>query len=163
VPRQPASDAIQEGRAKNAVARLFVESLIVPKVYFNARWPNRESLVDVLAVNRSGAGDIYVAEIALTNTAAWDRIGKLHATPAHFKYLALFDISAFFNEEYQDPRLYAEDGLGRIGLVSLYEENGSALRAKTKLEPERFRVVGDIFQRVDKFLKAHEPDILIRV
>lgn len=161
--RQPTNNAIQEGRGKNAVARLFMESLIVPKVFFDARWPNRGNVVDVLAVNRSGAGDLYIAEIALDYAVAKQKVAKLHLMPAHFKYLALFNTDAFFSEEDPDPSLYAPDGLGRIGLISLCEgDPGSAMRAETAVEPERFRIGSDIFEAVDRFVKAHEPDILVR-
>jgi hypothetical protein len=58
---------ILEGRGKNAVAQLFSKKLIVPKIYFDARWPNRMTHVDVLAVDRSGAGDVHVVEIVTTS------------------------------------------------------------------------------------------------
>src|ERR1700687_1182099 len=63
VRRATLSPEQQEARAKNAVADFLFRQLIVPKVFFDAPWPNRSSRVDVLAVDRSGTGEIHVVEV----------------------------------------------------------------------------------------------------
>src|ERR1700723_1836751 len=64
VANKPVLSSEQEqGRAKNAVADLLSRQLIVPKVFFDAHWPSRKSRVDVLAVDRSGSGEVHVVEV----------------------------------------------------------------------------------------------------
>jgi hypothetical protein len=159
---------ILEGRGKNAVAQLLSRKLIVPKIFFDARWPNRTTRVDVLAVDRSGAGDVHVVEIAANRHHLATTIQKLIRIPAQFKYLAYFDLSdeekpLFDPDSEPDRRLYARDGLGRIGTICLYEgEPGEALSGNVAVEPERFRVPGDLYQEIDRYLDKHTPDIAIR-
>jgi hypothetical protein len=159
---------ILEGRGKNAVAKLLSEKLIVPKIYFDARWPSRTMSVDVLAVDRSGAGEIHVVEILVNQQQLVTTIRNLIRVPAQYKYLAYFhrgenERTLFDPEAEPDQRLYARDGLGRIGTICLYEEApGEALSGDIEIEPERFRVPADLNQEIDRYLDKHPPDIAIR-
>jgi hypothetical protein len=62
--------------------------LIVPKIFFEARWPNRTTVVDVLAIDRSGAGDLHAVEIVPVASRIESSLAMLSRVPAHFKYLA---------------------------------------------------------------------------
>ena len=160
---------ILEGRGKNAVAQLFSQKLIVPKIFFDPRWPGRTTHVDVLAVDRSGAGDVHVVEIAVSKQQLATTIRNLIRVPAQYKYLAFFSLSdeqemLFTPDSESDNRLYAHDGLGRIGTICLYQgEPGEALIAEIQVEPERFRVPASLYEEIDHYLDKHTPDISIRV
>lgn len=159
---------VLKGRGKNAIAQLLSNKLIVPKIFFDARWPNRTAHIDVLAVDRSGAGDVHVVEIAMNKRDFAATVRKLIRVPAQFKYLAYFSLGdeeePLFNPLSEpDLRLYARDGLGRIGTISFCEgDPGEALRGEILVEPERFRVPGDLNQEIDRYLDRHTPDIAIR-
>lgn len=151
----------QEARAKNAVADFLFRQLIVPKVFFDAPWPNRSSRVDVLAVDRSGTGEIHVVEVKV-GTRLEDvesAITLLSRIPAHFKYLALFD-----NKNYRlnDRLLYAPDGMGRVGVIQVREDTAGDLSAEFYVRPERFKLDSSVFKLIDRFTAARHPDIEIR-
>jgi len=168
---RPLTPKVIEGRGKNAVAQLLTKKLIVPKIFFEARWPNRTTVIDVLAVDRSGAGDVHAVEI-VTDAKQIDRsLATLSRVPAHFKYLALFSLHdedkilpIFDPEADPDERLYAADGLGRVGTICLYQGHpADALSAEVQVEPERFRVPVGLYSDIDKYVQKHTPDIAIRV
>ncbi len=46
--------------AYEAVARLFIRTLTVPQIFFEAAWPDSDTHVDVLAIDRAGSGDLHV-------------------------------------------------------------------------------------------------------
>jgi hypothetical protein len=158
-----------EGRGKNAVAQFLSEKLTVPKIFFDARWPSRTETVDVLAVDRSGAGDVHVVEITMNKQRVAATISTLMRIPSQYKYLAYFDPSGGYEEPLFDSAsepdkcLYAHDGLGRVGTVRLYQgEPGEALIAEIEVEPERFRVPANLNPEIDRYLDKHTPDIAIR-
>jgi hypothetical protein len=150
----------QESRAKGAVANFLFRELIVPKVFFDAHWPERRSEVDVMAVDRSGAGDVHVVEVkvgALDRAAMGSAVERLLRVPGHFKYLALFENKG----RLPDIRYYATDGLGRVGIIQVREDSAGNLSAEYVVRPERFRF--DLtFKQVDKFTASHSADIEIR-
>jgi hypothetical protein len=168
---RPLAAKIIEGRGKNAVAQLFTKNLIVPKIFFEARWPNRTTVVDVLAIDRSGAGDLHAVEIVPVASQIESSLAMLSRVPAHFKYLAYFSLSdedealrIFDSSREPDESLYAADGLGRIGTICLYQgEPGDALMAEIQVEPERFRVPAGLYGDIDKYVQKHPADIAIRV
>ena len=160
--RQMLSATQQESRAKNAVAEFLFRELIVPKVFFDAPWPNGRKRVDVLAVDRSGSGEIHAVEImAGTNSLTRIRqaVDDLGDIPAHFKYLALFG-----NKNYRvDSRiLYAPDGLGRVGVIQVKEDSDGDLSVEFSIRPERFGLNSSVFEMIDKFTAARYPNIEIR-
>jgi len=149
---------ILEGRVKNAVARLLSQRLIVPKIYFDAHWPTRATHVDVLAVDRSGAGEIHVVQVVANGHPLPAALRNLMRIPAHYKYLAGFGSALG-----PDKRFYAPDGLGRIGTISLLRRNpGDMLEGEVLVEPERFRVPSNLYQEIDRYVEKHAPDIAIR-
>jgi len=150
----------QEARARTAVAEFLFRQLIVPKVFVEAHWPNERSRVDVLAVDRSGAGEVHVVEVKL-GEQVWtfeEIASSLMHIPAHFKYLALFENhSRTLNES----SLYAPTGMGRVGVIQVIENETGDLSVELRVRPERFRFESN-FKLVDRFTAAHQPDIEIR-
>jgi hypothetical protein len=151
----------QRERAKNAVADFLFRQLIVPKVFFDAPWPDRSSRVDVLAVDRSGSGEIHVVEVKIgTGLADIQHIvAQLAGIPAHFKYVALLG-----NKSYRpkDRILYAPDGMGRVGVIQIKEDAAGNLSAELSVRPERFRLDSSIFKRIDRFTASRPPNLEVR-
>jgi len=163
VRRAVLSPEQQESRAKNAVAQLLSHELIVPKVFFNAHWPDRRSEVDVMAVDRSGSGEVHVVEVKVgTSALAPGKLGKVIANlmrvPAHFKYLAFFG-----NQNYRpaQPLLYAPDGMGRIGVILVRENTSGDLFCEFYVRPERFKFDAT-YKSVDRFTATRPADIEVR-
>ena len=165
----PQRHRILEGRGKNAIAELFSKKLIVPKIFFDANWPNRATKIDVLAVDRSGAGDVHLVEVLTTASRLPAAIRTLSMIPGQFKYVAYFSLSdeeeeIFSPEGTPDERLYAPDGVGRIGTICLFQgEPAEAMLAEVIVEPERFRVPHKFNQEIDRYLEKHVPDVALRV
>ncbi len=153
----------QQGRAKNAVADLLSRQLIVPKVYFDAHWPGRRSRVDVLAVDRSGSGEVHAVEVRRgrdLKTEVADLIARLMQVPAHFRYLALFD-----NPKNSRPRsdmLYSPDGIGRIGIIEVREDALGHLDVRISVQPERFKLDSSVYKIVDSFTARYPANREVR-
>ena len=151
----------QGSRAKTAVAELLFRGLIVPKVFVDAHWPGTRRAVDVMAVDRSGSGEVHVVEVKVgTQPLATieKAVASLLRIPAHFKYLAVFDNKNYLPDE---RHLYAPDGMGRIGVIQVKENPAGDLSAEFRVRPERFRFDAS-FKLVDKFTATHPAYIEIR-
>jgi len=150
----------QESRTKNAVADFLFRRLIVPKVFVDAHWPSEHSLVDVLAVDRSGSGELHVVEVKVgaQALAAGGVLASLMHIPAHFKYLAAFENNNYLPDE---GSLYAPDGMGRVGVIQVKEDDAGDLAAELRVRPERFHFEAS-FKTVDKFTASHRAYIEIR-
>jgi hypothetical protein len=157
--RSVLSEEQQHSRVKNAVARFLFSALIVPKIFFDARWPLRKSRVDVLAVDRAGAGEIHIAEVKVGSPDLANDVARLSRIPGHFKYLALFGNPSF---DPSDGSLYAPDGMGRVGVIQIRENRADELDAKFIIRPERFRLDSSYFKKIDEFTAAHPADMEIR-
>lgn len=157
--RSVLSEEQQHSRVKNAVARFLFGELIVPKIFFDAQWPSRKNRVDVLAVDRAGAGEIHIAEVKVKSCDLADAVRRIAGIPAHFKYLALFANPSFYPS---DGSLYAPDGMGRVGVIQVRENRADELRAEFIVRPERFRLDSSYFKQIDKFTAARPADIEIR-
>ncbi|MGB8885452.1 MAG: hypothetical protein WCC87_01950 [Candidatus Korobacteraceae bacterium] len=149
-----------EARGKNAVANLLARRLIVPKIFFDAAWPAKRSQIDVLAVDRAGAGDIHVVEVKVGIHAASQSVAQLKELPAHYKYVAIVNPS---NYRLKEPTLYSSDGLGRVGVILFEEGEHNQLVARIEIAPERFRVGAEIIRRIDRFTATQHADMEIRV
>lgn len=148
----------QAGRARNAVAELLQRKLIVPKIYFEAQWPQTGALADVLAIDRAGAGELHWVEVKTSLDSARQSLLSLKSLPAHFKYLAI-------PEELNltpDTDWYAIDGMGRVGLITFKETGSEEIMAELKFRPERFRQRPEFFDQIDAFTSKHRPDWEIR-
>ena len=151
----------QESRAKTAVAELLFHDLIVPKVFVDAPWPVTRSAVDVMAVERSGAGDVHAVEVKVGSLGpgiVGKAVADLMRVPAHFKYLAIFDNKNYLPDE---RSLYANDGMGRIGVIQVKENSSGDLSAEVRIRPERFKFDAS-FKQVDRFTARHPAYIEIR-
>ena len=149
-----------EGRLKNATAEFLQRRLIVPKIFLDAAWP-RYHHIDVLAVDRSGAGDIHIAEVKASFAAVYDAVPNLMTLPAHYKYVATFEDSTI--QRLDESRLYAPDGVGRIGIILIAERpDDKSLQARLFVAPERFRLENKYWSEVDAFLASSTPDMEIR-
>ena len=151
----------QQGRAKNAVADLLSGQLVVPKVFFDAHWPTRRSRVDVLAVDRSGTGEVHAVEVKRgRDLKASDVVERIKRIPAHFRYLALFD-----NPKNIRPRhdlLYSPDGIGRIGIIEVREDPIGNLNARISVQPERFKLDSSLYKMVDRFTASYPANLEVR-
>jgi hypothetical protein len=157
--RQVISEEQQHSRVKNAVAGFLFNTLIVPKIFFDARWPPRKRQVDILAVDRAGAGEIHVVEVKAGSGDLSQRVRSIMGVPAHFKYLALFGNASY---RPNDNALYASDGMGRIGVIQVRETPSGDLHAEFAVRPERFRLDSSYFRQIDKFTAARPADMEIR-
>jgi len=146
-------------RVKNAVAQYLFRALIVPKIFFDARWPSRKSEVDVVGVDRAGAGEIHIVEVKVGSRGWDDALRSLMGIPAHFKYLALFSNGSY---RPSDSLLYAPDGMGRIGLIQVREDGLDNLSVEFLVRPERFRLDSSYFRQIDRFTATRPADIEVR-
>ena len=149
-----------EARGKNAVAQLFARRLIVPKIFFDAAWPSAKSRVDVLAVDRAGAGDIHIVQVKIGINALQDSIDFLMQVPAHYRYIALLDTQ---NYRFDEKILYPVQGLGRIGVILFEQQEHDRLVARFEIVPERFRIGPEIIKQIDRFTAKQHADMEIRV
>ncbi len=170
----------REGRAMNAVAELLREKLSVPNIYLR---PQSAGLgVDVLAVDRAGAGDLHAVEINFPedfkwaseqlpkDSAAWNQVyaefmpqfrkhlaglhRKLMSLPAHYRYLAIPIPKVSFELLAGElaSGLYSPDGIGRLGIMAIAERGDKPPLAEILIEPERFRVDPARLLKVEKTL-----------
>ncbi len=157
--RSVLSEEQQHSRVKNAVARFLFGALIVPKIFFDAPWPPRKRRVDILAVDRAGAGEIHIAEVKVGSNDLAEAVRSMAGIPAHFKYLAVFGNGSYYPS---GKSLYAPDGMGRVGVIQVRENSSDELRAEFVVRPERFRLDSSYFKQIDKFTAARPADMEIR-
>ncbi len=157
--RQVLTPEQQEARGINAVAELLRNQLIVPKIFLTPPWPDSRNRVDLLAVDRAGAGEIHVVEVKIGIGGAVQSPQRIKAMPAHYKYIAVIGDRRY---RPSDEGLYAADGFGRIGLIQVNEDEAGNLKAELVIAPERFRVDASVFRSVDRFTAKHRADIEVR-
>lgn len=165
----------REGRAINAVAELLRRTLSVPNIYLEP--PASLISADVLAVDRAGAGDLHAVEIKFIDkkpilgprTRLLEIISSgyrgLVSMPAHFRYLAI--PTSYLDKLHGDfplPGLYAQDGIGRLGIIAIAEKGTDSPTAELVLAPERFRVDSEKLKAIEtKLLAKSRPDIEVRI
>jgi hypothetical protein len=164
------------GRAINAVGETLRRQLTVPEIYLEPRIPGGP-VVDVLAVDRGGSGDLHgvlVTEGLTLNTPAQRRslLGLLKKLPFHYKYVAIPDFAADLQSDSrfaEAVELFDESGIGRIGLLSVNKAlfNATApLNAAMVVQviaPERFKVSSTVLAPLERFLLKAKPDISVRI
>jgi hypothetical protein len=156
----------RQGRAANAVAELLMRKLLVPKIYIQPRgFPSERPIEGVIAVagDRAGSGDIYAVDLILDRAEA---IGStkllkkfLDLIPAHFRYLAVDSSSIDYVSK---QRLFAEDGIGRIGVIEIIESPTSPPEARIVIPAERFRLDQRWIKKFDNFQKKTPADMEFR-
>lgn len=163
------------GRAKNAIQEYLVRKLLYPKVYLDADWNGTH--VDVLAIDRTGAGDVHSVRIVPVafedGPANWqehvtkaailvgETSNEMMSLPGHFRYLALFNQSPDLRKFEPSPGLIQKitvtDGVGRLGILIVdFADEQSSVR--TALNPERFRSSKDIFEIADRYMSEHSAN-----
>ena len=163
------------GRVVNIVAALLRKQLQIPNIYLNPKIPG-VTLVDVLAVDRGGSGDLHAVDVKLVvelHAPAQRRalVQTLKTSPFHFKYLAVpeFAISESGLDFTTYPDLFDETGIGRIGILSFdssildASSMSSVTAVKVLVSPERFLVRGTKLILVEKFLAKAKPDMEVRI
>jgi hypothetical protein len=148
-----------EDRAKDPVSRLFVRRLMVPKIYFDARWPESRSAVDLLAIDRAGTSDVHVVVIKSTTDEALASIARLHEIPAQYRWLA-FTGPKKDKARLAHAPLFSSSGPGRIGVIRVLRKTGDVLEAEVLITAERF--AGSLVEQVDRFVARHPADIEFR-
>ena len=150
----PKKNAVFEIDAYDAVARVLFRTLTVPKIFFEAPWPENEH-VDVLAIDRAGSGDLHVVEVKtridMVTTAV---IRQLLRVPAHYRWIACGVIGANKHSIRDLTAKLTKIGIGLIEVVSM--KKGEA-GANVLLKPNR----GESFDRtkIGDLLNARVPDI----
>jgi hypothetical protein len=165
-------DQQQLGRAMNAVQEFLVHKLLFPKVYIDADWNGKK--VDVLAIDRSGSGDVHAVRMVYRGPGRYIEDGvmvelarKVHDSVIDFKsYQSHFRYVAVVNDE-PDTRVFkqgdettfetlAKDGVGRIGIlyVDLTEEDPK-FQVRVILRAERFRNSKELVEMADQFVASH--------
>ncbi len=171
----------REGRAINAVAELLRAKLSVPNIYLEP--PKRLISADILAVDRAGAGDLHAVEIELwakvpefsliakkiLTQSVESRLPTIHrqimSMPAHFRYIAIpNEIHHIVLKELSKLGFFSDDGIGKIGIITIHE-NGDALPlANIVIPAERFRVDSAKLKLIEtKLLDKSRPDIEVRI
>jgi hypothetical protein len=155
--------AQRQGRAVNAVATLLRKLLRVPNVYLQVGWPrlNRRGF-DVMAVDDGGAGDVHLVNVKLGAVRNYSSLlQEMKLAPAQFMYVASDDPA--LEDLGHASSLFARNGIGRIGLISLRELEDGSPSAELLLRAERFQMPGKFAEMVNKFVRQRQPDIEIRI
>ncbi len=165
----------QLGRAKNAVLSFFEQTLSIPKIYIDADWNGQN--VDVLAINRDGVGDVYVALLTPFipptdmemlhdhQESSLHLLEQLENVSAQFKYIAYFNAVNYEGfrvgvSPHVLARSLAPDGIGRIGFMAVDFPPDGQPKATVLFAPERFRA--KIAKLADEYVQQHEADWEIR-
>jgi hypothetical protein len=155
-----------ELRAKDPIAKLLVNYLDVPMIFFDAPWPSKGKRVDVLAIDRAGSGDLHVVEIVSDLASGIKRIPQLLKVPAQFRWFAYLyeptDLDADLAESDRIRRapLFAPDDMGRVGVMQVRTEedvHGEYLYGQVEVRAERFR--GSNYAEAQRFIAQNKPDV----
>ena len=157
--RQPArtSGRRMELRARDAVARLMLQRLVVPNIYFDAPWPSHPNRVDMLAIDRAGAGDVNVFEFKSAAGATRTHLQRLFAMPASHRWLVVV------SRPHEEPTpvgrsmLDAPQCMGRIGVIEVEQDSADTLDARVAVPAERFG--GSFYDLADRFTAVTKPDL----
>ncbi len=166
---------IEAGKAKNVLQDYFVRKLLLPKVYLDVVW-NGEP-VDVLAIDRAGVGDVHAVRIVpiaeagiraallLFAVPSMSPIESFRTLPTHFRNAALVgddpDARKMNFENEIIPPLYAEDGVGRVGILYINPVEFTP-SVQTIAKAERFRSSKEIVAMVDRFVAEHTANWEVR-
>jgi hypothetical protein len=164
----------QLGRAMNAVQEFLVHKLLFPKVYLDAEWNGNK--VDVLAIDRSGSGDVHAVHIyplppnttigaacilfSSASNLGISLIDEIMSLQSHYRYIAITsedpNARKFNSAELASQWALAEDGVGRIGILYLdLTEDDPKFQVRVILRAERFRNSKEIVEMADQFVASH--------
>jgi hypothetical protein len=183
----------KEGRAINAVAELLRRRLSVPNIYLeppsslisaDVLAVDRGGAGDLHAVeirlgrdlnpfegqrgkpsNPKELNEVYAAWYPKYSEKLHSIHRQLMSMPAHYRYLAIpaecFDL-AF--GELGHFGLFPEDGIGRLGVITIKEKGEESPTAEMAVAPERFRVNPAKLKTIEtRLLAKSRPDIEVRI
>jgi hypothetical protein len=183
----------REGRAINAVAELLRRKLSVPNIYLeppssvikaDVLAVDRGGAGDLHAVeiklerdlnpfegkqpNRSNSteyNEIYKKFYAKFSEKLKGIHLQVMSMPAHYRYLAIptksLDLAI---GELGHFGLFPEDGIGRLGIITVTEKGKEPPTAELVIAPERFRVDPAKLKTIEiRFLATSRPDIEVRI
>jgi hypothetical protein len=183
----------REGRAMNAVAELLQRKLSVPNIYLEPPHALISADVlavdhggagDLHAVEIKLERDLNPFEGQRRKPSSPEEINKLDqdfytkfsekllgfhrqlmSMPAHFRYLAIpaesFELTL---GELVHFGLFPEDGIGRLGVITIREKGEESPTAEITVNPERFRVDPAKLKAIEtKLLAKSRPDIEVRI
>jgi hypothetical protein len=150
-----------EIRARDAVAKWFVRTLIVPNVFFEAQWSG-DRKVDLIAIDRAGSGDVHVVEIKSKAKLESIRLAirQLFRFQANYLWIAIVQNKDDRPIRIPSKLLYPEHGMGKVGLIRVERGRNDQLSARVEINAERFP--GSYYEFADKFRSVHKPDIEFR-
>jgi hypothetical protein len=169
---------LEQGRAKNVVQDFLIRKLLIPKIYLDADWNG--TLVDVLAIDRAGVGDVHAVHIVpvepdgqpdwqfLVTKASIlvnEESKTLFSLPAQYRYIALIGFTPGM-EHFNPPaeltrRMLADDGVGRVGVLFVdLSEDDAPVRIIVKAE--RFRSSKELVELADRFVANHTANWEVR-
>ena len=134
-----------------------LQRLVVPNIYFDAPWPSNPSKVDMLAIDRAGAGDVHVFEFKSAAGATRTHLQRVLATPGNYRWLVVV------SRPYEEPTsvrksmLDAPQGMGRIGVIEVERDSADTLDARVAVPAERFG--GSFYDLADRFTATTKPDL----
>jgi hypothetical protein len=159
---------LSKGRAQNLLQEYFIRKLLFPKVYLDVEFMGVH--VDVLAVDRSGTGDVHEARIVYLGkdpeNAVELVIANVRSTPPakgmpHFVYAVVvsdgLEGGRFVPSEHTLQYSFADDGVGRVGILFV-DLAGNDPSPKIVVKAERFRSSKEIVALTDKFVAEHTPN-----
>jgi hypothetical protein len=183
----------KEGRAVNAVAELLRRKLSVPNIYLepppslisaDILAVDRGGAGDLHAVEIKLERDLNPSEGQQQKpsnpkefdelNAAWyakfvEKLRKIHhqlmSMPAHYRYLAIpAESIVLAMGELARFGLFSEDGIGRLGIISITDREEESPTAEIALIPERFRVEPAKLKSIEtRLLTKSRPDIEVRI
>jgi hypothetical protein len=183
----------REGRAINAVAELLRRKLSVPNIYLeppstlisaDVLAVDRGGAGDLHAVEIKLEGDLSPLEDLHQKPSNPKELNEVYAAfhakyveqlrgihrhvmtmPSHYRYLAVpaesFDL-AF--GELAHFGLFPEDGIGRLGVITIKERGEESPTAEIAVSPERFRLDPAKLKTIEtRLLAKSRPDIEVRI
>jgi hypothetical protein len=162
----------QRGRAMNVVQEFLVHKLLVPKVYLDAEFNGKK--VDVLAIDRSGSGDVHAVRMVNRGPGRYiedgimvevarkvhESMGEFKTFQSHYRYVVVVndepDTRIFKQGDEITREALAEDGVGRIGILYVdLTEDDPKFQIRVILKAERFRSSKEIVELADQFVAEH--------
>ena len=148
-------------RSREPVAQCLIRRLVVPRVYFDARWPtDGDEPVDLLLIDRDGFGDPHLVYVNESAREALARVPALLVADAPFRWIAFLqgtDDAQVAAELVSQRPLYPLEGAGRIGVIEVVHMRGGDLGANVRTKAERFPVV--VHDLAVAFSHSHEAHI----
>ena len=183
----------REGRAINAVAELLRRTLSVPNIYLeppssliaaDVLAVDRGGAGDLHAVEIKLESDLHPLGGKARKQSTPKELNALHSEfypkyrqklssihrqlmlmPAHYRYVALpADSFNLAFGELGHLGLFPEDGIGRLGVITVTYKGQEPPFAEMKVAPERFRVDPAKLKAIEtKLLAKSRPDIEVRI